>query len=217
MKVRIIAKLIYYFIRLLNLTYRYEFIDINLQKIAKKDRRLNMFTYALWHQNIIAAIFSHMNQKFTMIVSESNDGELVAQTCINLGHLPARGSSTRGGQRAMKEMIKNIQNGHPGCITVDGPKGPAREVKFGIIDVAKLTNLPIVPLSPYPKHFWSFKKSWDQFRIPMPFSKILIVIGEPIVIDRKLAKEDYPRVANEIAQAIDLGESKAQEYFNLGN
>ena len=106
---KMIAQLIYFSIRLLNLTYRYEFVGLENKLNAKNLHPQKTFIYALWHQNLIGAIFSHIGENFTMVISESKDGELVAITCKKFGHHPARGSSTRGGKKAMVEIIKNMK------------------------------------------------------------------------------------------------------------
>lgn len=212
MKMNILTSLIYYFMRLLDLTYRYEYIDENGQTGVLK-RRPSQLVYALWHQNVIAAVLAHFKLKeyFTMIVSESEDGEFAAQTCIKFGHSPVRGSSSKGGKRAMLEMIKNIQAGFSGAITVDGPRGPRFKVKFGIIEIARHAEIAIVPLCPYPSNYWFFKKSWDQFRIPKPFTKITVVFGDPIYIpkDSETTIEEFSKI---VAQKISSLEEIALKY-----
>lgn len=213
MVTKIIAQLIYYSIRLLNLTYRYEFLGLESKKKALALHPQKTFVYALWHQNLISAIFSHIGERFTMVISESKDGELVAVTCEKFGHLPTRGSSTRGGKKAMVEIVKNMKKGFPGAITVDGPKGPPQVVKPGIIEIARLCHCAILPLSPYAKTNWVFKKSWDQFRIPKPFSKIVVVIGEPIYINEDKKRDSFDEIAILISQKIKLGEEIAKSHL----
>ena len=213
MMTKILAQIIYWFIRILNFTYRYEFIGLENKSKAKATNEYKTFIYALWHQNLIGSIFSHIGEKFTMVISESKDGELVAVTCEKFGHRPARGSSTRGGKRALVEMVRNMKAGYYGAISVDGPKGPPHVVKLGIIEIAKLCNCPIVPLSPYPEKAWITEKSWDQFRIPKPFSKIVIVIGEPIFITDETPKEQYEEIAMLIAEKVELGEEIAKAHL----
>lgn len=213
MKIKIISLILFYIIRLLSFTYRYRFIGIENKEIAKKKSPNNSFIYAVWHQNLIGAILSHMDERFTMIISESKDGELVAVTCEKFGHLPARGSSTRGGKRALVEIVQNIKKGFPGALTVDGPKGPARVVKGGVVEIARLSESCILPLSPYPSKYWSFAKSWDQFRVPKPFSTIVVVIGEPIEVGHELKREDFDQLALKTADKINQGEEQAKQWL----
>lgn len=209
MLTKIIAQLIYYIIRVLHLTYRYEFVGLENKEKARALHPNKTFAYALWHQNLIGAIFSHIGEKFTMVISESKDGELVAVTCEKFGHKPARGSSTRGGKKALMEIVRNMNKGFPGALTVDGPKGPAHVAKPGIIEIARLCHCAILPLSPYASNNWVFKKSWDQFRIPKPFSKIIVVIGEPIMIDENISREQFDTIAFELGKKIEQGEQIA--------
>lgn len=213
MKIKILAQLIYCFIRILNFTYRYEFVGLDHKKRAKETLPNKTFVYALWHQNLIGAIFSHIGEQFTMVISESKDGELVAVTCERFGHIPARGSSTRGGKKALIEIVKTVKRGVPGALSVDGPKGPAKVVKPGVIEVARLADCPILPLSPYAKSFWSFEKSWDQFRVPKPFTKIVVVIGEPIYIDKSAERESFEDISHIVGEAINRGEEVAKSYL----
>lgn len=211
MTTKIIAQFVYYLIRMLNFTYRYEFVGRENKDIAKTNSPYKTFVYATWHQNLIGGIFSHIGEKFTMVISGSKDGELVSVTCEKFGHMPARGSSTRGGKNAMLEIVKFMKMGYPGAITVDGPKGPPHIVKPGVIEIARLCQCAILPLSPYPKNFWVIKKSWDQFRIPKPFSKIVVAIGEPIYIPENITREQFDDISKIVADKISKGEEIAKK------
>ncbi|MBC7712292.1 MAG: lysophospholipid acyltransferase family protein [Rhizobacter sp.] len=214
MQIKILANLIYFFVRILNFTYRYEFVGLEHKKNAKAALPNKTFVYALWHQNLVGSIFSHIGEQFTMVISESKDGELVAVTCEKFGHLPARGSSTRGGKKALLEIVRNVRRGVMGALSVDGPKGPANVVKPGVIEIARLAECPILPLSPYAKSFWTFEKSWDQFRVPKPFTKIVIVIGEPIYVGREVEREQYEELAHKVGEAINKGEEIAKSILS---
>jgi len=207
---KIIAQLLYFFIRLLNFTYRYEWVDKDNRLKAAASNPNGVYLYAVWHQNFIGATFVHIGEKFTMIVSGSKDGELVAVACKKMGFSPVRGSSTRGGKEAMFEMIKKLNSGLPGAITVDGPKGPPHVVKPGIVEIARLAHCPVLPLIAYPEKFWFFEKSWDQFRVPKPFTKILIVIGEPINVPENITESEFEDIRLLIANALNKGEEKAK-------
>ena len=99
-----------------------------------------------------------------------------------------------------------MKKGFPGALTVDGPKGPAHVVKPGIIEIARLCQCAILPLSPYAEKSWVFLKSWDQFRIPKPFTRIIVVIGEPIYISEDIERESFEAVATKLENLIELGE-----------
>lgn len=146
-----------------------------------------------------------------MIVSASKDGEYVATACKHYGHYPVRGSSHRGGVKALIEMIKVLKT-KPlnGAITVDGPKGPAFEVKKGIIDIAKKSHRPIIALSCYPEKYWEFK-SWDRFRLPKPFSRIIINYSPPIIIPQNFVQEEYDNKCQLLKSLLITGEKNAKE------
>ena len=215
MKIKIIAQLVYFIIRIINFTYRYEYIGLENKKFARDRHPLKTFVFAVWHQNLIGAILAHGDEKYTMIVSGSKDGELVAVTCQKLGHEPARGSSTRDGKKALIEIVKKIKSGIPGAITVDGPKGPPHVVKPGVIEIARLAGCAIVPMSTYPLHFWTLTKSWDQFRIPKPFTKIAVVIGKPIFCDENVTREQFEHLSLEVASHLQLCEVTGKKHFGL--
>jgi lysophospholipid acyltransferase (LPLAT)-like uncharacterized protein len=207
---KILAQFLYFIIRILHFSYRYVWVDLDNKTKAITSNSKGVYIYAVWHQNFIGSTFVHIGQKFTMIVSGSKDGELVATACKKMGYSPVRGSSTRGGKQAMFEMVKKINSGIPGAITVDGPKGPVHVVKPGIVEIARLAKCPILPLSSYPTSYWSFEKSWDKFRVPKPFSKIYLVLGEPIFVQEEISETEFEKIREDIANAINRGEEKAK-------
>lgn len=179
---KITSNLIFVIVRFLNLTYRYRYHQnegiINLEN-------KNMIL-GIWHQNLLAGILAQMGKTHIVIISKSKDADPVAHVCKKFGHIVVRGSSkntniNKGGKQAKDEMIEFLKKGFPGAITVDGPKGPAFKAKPGIVDMAIKANANIVPYAIGLSSFWQFK-SWDQFRLPKPFSKILISYGNPIDI-----------------------------------
>lgn len=185
--------IIYYFSKLLSLTYSYKFYNVeNLQKA--KDLSFHKGTYfmALWHQNLMGTIFAHGKAPHCVLVSPSKDGELVAYSLEKLKHHCIRGSSHRQFFTAMKQLLRIIATQKIPCaITVDAPKGPLKSVKRGIVDLAKSTQSSILPTYAISKKHFVFKKSWDQFRLPMPFTTIRIYYGEPIIIPKETLISDY--------------------------
>ncbi len=182
--IKILSYLIYGFVKLINFTYRYRYIG-NENLLNLKNKKKN-FIYAIWHQNLFPGIMAQTGHPHIVIVSKSKDAEAVAFTCKRLGHIVARGSSKRGnvdkgGSLAKDEMIEYLKTGHPGAVTVDGPKGPALKVKPGIIAMSKQSQCPIIPYIVTSNSYWQFN-SWDHFRLPKPFAKLLVAYGEPLVI-----------------------------------
>ncbi|MBC7713531.1 MAG: lysophospholipid acyltransferase family protein [Rhizobacter sp.] len=199
----IVSISIYIITRLLHMSYRYRFNNnVVLQNLKKNKQN---YIFAIWHQNLFSGILAQTGLQHIVIVSKSNDAEPVAYTCEHLGHLVVRGSSKRGnveknGKEAKEEMIECLREGHPGAVTVDGPKGPVFKVKPGIIDMAKKSQALLVPYVVCPKSFWQFK-SWDSFRLPKPFSKILVSYGEPIAVSAE--NNSYEADQNKLEVAMN--------------
>lgn len=189
-----LKRIMYFIVRLFDLTYRYRFHSQEKLDQAKGMSEKGNYLLAIWHQNLFQGILAQTGKRYVVIVSKSKDAEPVAFTCSNLGHQVARGSSRakdgrdKGGRAAMEEMTGFLKEGLPGAVTVDGPKGPAKKVKPGIIKMAQSAGIPIVPYAPYGRSFWEFN-SWDKFRLPKPFSVIDIYYGDPIDV-RGLSMEE---------------------------
>ena len=182
---KILSIAMYCCVRVLHLTYRYRFVGV--EKLKKIKNNNKNFIFAIWHQNLFTGILSQKGHPYIVIVSKSKDAEAVAFTCKKFGNYVVRGSSRKGevdkgGRFAKEEMIEHLKLGHPGAVTVDGPKGPALKVKPGIIDMAKQSRALLVPYNTCSAHYWCFK-SWDKFQLPKPFSKVLISYGDPIEVD----------------------------------
>lgn len=212
-----LAHILNIFIRLLNFTYRYHFIGLDNKARAIESNPAKTFVYSVWHNNLVATILGHIGQPFTMVISESKDGELVAVTCEKFGYKPSRGSSTRGGKKALLEIIKNVKAGRFGAMAVDGPKGPVYEVKPGVVEIARQCGCPILPTSSYASSMWVFEKSWDKFRLPKPFSKIVLVIGEPIFVPSEVTREEFESIQKLVAQKMFEGEEIAKKILNISS
>lgn len=209
MKTKISAFFVYLFVRLVAMTYRFRYYGLENIEQAKSKHANGSYVFAIWHENLIAGILASKTVSHACIVSPSRDGEFVATTLKYLGHVSARGSSSRGGKRAMDEMIKYVGTGIPGAITVDGPRGPRHVPKRGIFEIARATGAPIIPYTAIPKNCWVFKKSWDQTRLPKPFSKILVFYGDPVFIDQNIQTSDLARLSEDLTARLMEGEFAA--------
>lgn len=168
------------------------------------------YVLAIWHQNLFAGILAQNGRRHTVMISRSRDGDAVAYLCGRLGHHVVRGSSKKGsrdkgGKLAKDEMIEVLRSGMPGAVTVDGPSGPIHEVKPGIVEMARLAGVPIVPYLAIPQHYWRFN-SWDAFRLPKPFTRIDIYYGDPIAVCPKTCYADFPQQQVTIAAALQAVE-----------
>ena len=173
--------LTYYLLYLLILfcrrTYRYRFSYAP----SYHDVANGPYIVAIWHQNIIASVLGAQQKTYTVLASTSQDGDAISFVLERLGHRVVRGSSRRGGIQAYRSLIHAAQNGDCTAITVDGPIGPRHEVKMGVLRLAQKTGQPILPVTAVAQHFIRFS-SWDHFRFPLPFSRIMLCFGEPIFV-----------------------------------
>ena len=115
------------------------------------------------------------------MTSRNFDGAWIARILQKFGFGTARGSTSRGGARALAQLRRDLVSGRPVAFTVDGPRGPARVVKAGVVFLAGLTEHPILPYHIESDRHWTLN-SWDLTQIPKPFSTVALVIGEPIPV-----------------------------------
>jgi hypothetical protein len=156
--------------------------------------------YAFWHQRQVYFTWTHRGVDAAILVSRSKDGEMIAET-MRLSRIAAvRGSSTRGGAAAAKEMVDTLRSGLDVGITPDGPKGPAREVKSGVLRVAQLSGSPIVPIANALSRRLELRKAWDRYHVPLPFGRSAVVYGEPIEIG---PDDDAAAKGAELKAALD--------------
>ena len=164
---------------LIGSTLRYQIEDWDYCRFLK-DRKLAVI-YSFWHNQIFSATHFWRSRGITVITSQHFDGEYIAGIIEKFGYYAARGSSRRGSTKALLELKRCLQKGRDVAFTVDGPSGPAYRVKPGPLWLSRKTGAPIVPFHIQPKKFWRLK-SWDELRIPKPFSAVLVKIGHPLTV-----------------------------------
>lgn len=150
-----------------------------VEQIERLEREGSSFILAFWHCKLLLMQYALRGRAVTALISRHGDGELIARTMARFGHEAARGSSTRGGTQALRTAIRVAQAGGSIAITPDGPRGPARIAKPGVVEIARATGLPILPVSLGYSHCKRLR-SWDRFEVPLPFSRLIIAHGEPI-------------------------------------
>jgi len=179
-------------------------------RIHPADPASGRFVYAFWHESLLAPLATR--PKIRVLISQHTDGEVIAQICQRLGIGVIRGSTARGGSQALLEMIREAgESTHLG-ITPDGPRGPRRELKPGIIMVASQTGLPIVPVGVGFVRAWRFQ-SWDRFALPWLGSTVVGVLGEPTHVPRDLDRGGLSEwkqvVQNRLLELTELAEEWA--------
>ena len=152
--------------------------------------------YSTWHENTAIAVWGLRNQNLAMMASDSDDGEYIARGIAAFGNIPVRGSSSAGGARATRELVRYLKRGNSAAITPDGPRGPRRELQMGVITLAAVSGAPLVPYHIEATRQWELT-SWDRHRIPKPFSSVIIGIGEPYYVDKERFKTDAEPLCRE--------------------
>jgi lysophospholipid acyltransferase (LPLAT)-like uncharacterized protein len=169
---------------------------------------------AFWHGRVLTATYFFRDRGIVVMISENFDGEWIARIIEKFGYGTSRGSSSRGGQRALLQLKRDMEEGRPAGFAVDGPRGPARRVQPGVVWLAKLTGNPVVPFHMEASRFWNLN-SWDRTQIPVPFSEVALVVGEPIHVSAEAdeAAIEEKRVA--VEQALQELESRAARLLLL--
>ncbi|MHB2026459.1 MAG: lysophospholipid acyltransferase family protein [Elusimicrobiota bacterium] len=175
------------------------------ENLKRQNRR---FIYAFWHQRQVFFTWSHRGEPISILVSRSQDGELIARTMSLFSIHSSRGSSSRGALAGLREMEKILTSGFDIGFTPDGPKGPARQIKPGVLYLAQKLNLPILPIANALSHKLEFKKSWDHFQVPLPFGRAVISYGKPIHVG---PSDDLSQKADELKTAMDQITREADE------
>ena len=136
---------------------------------------------AFWHGRILPSTIFFKRRGIVVITSENFDGEWIAGIIERFGYGTARGSTSKGGARALVQMKREMAAGKPTGFTIDGPRGPARVAQAGAVWLSKATGNPVLPFHVEAKSHWTVN-SWDRTQIPKPFSTVAIAIGEPFVV-----------------------------------
>ncbi len=197
-------------VRLLWATCRIESIsgEENLAPLIADKSNQKAFIPCFWHELLIFGVYylwqlQKRGVNIGFLVSPSADGELGAQLLDSYGIRAIRGSATRTGAQAMQALYTAVKKeGVCPANSPDGPKGPVREFKVGTVLLAQLTQVPLVPLAYAADRAWRLK-SWDRFVVPKPFSRIKIVVGQPIYVDKRLSKEAQEAVRQKVETALN--------------
>ena len=144
------------------------------------------FIIAFWHGELLMQPFLYhkirSSHKIAVMISEHFDGELIARTIERFGFQSIRGSSKKGGARALIAALRKLKEGYDIAITPDGPRGPRHSVAGGIVALSQKSGAKIVPFSYQAERYWQLN-SWDRFVIPKPFSKLSFYVGEPFSVE----------------------------------
>lgn len=209
-KVRLKAMLLLGLVSSLHATIRLERTGFNDFIEGKKfDRPILVVS---WHGTMIIPLYCFRALNLVIMSSLSEDGDLMVKVLEHLQYRSVRGSSSRGGMRGLLEMIRLIKNGGNGAMTVDGPRGPRHEVKPGMVMIAQKTGGYILPVGAAFSHCLTLK-SWDQTKIPLPFSRVVMHTGNPFVINPEVSIEEGCEM---MKSALFESNRQAEIYLNNG-
>jgi len=195
---------------LLSRTIRLEFVN---KKVP--DRFLSEgknFIYAFWHGRQLLLFHSHRNSGVIIPASESRDGDIQAGILKRFGFDVVRGSSKRKGERALLGLVDGLRRGKRIALAVDGPRGPVYEVKQGVTYLSGKLDKPIVPVITSAKRYWILDKIWDKYLLPAPFTRGIVLYGEPLIV-QGTSIEELESKRKELETRLNGLMAQADVYF----
>jgi lysophospholipid acyltransferase (LPLAT)-like uncharacterized protein len=188
------------------LRWRTEGLD-HLDAIVKGGRQPIL---AFWHGRILPATYYFRRRRIVVITSENFDGEWIAGIIERFGYGTARGSTSRGGRKALLQLTRDMAAGKSAGFTVDGPRGPARAAQPGAVWLAKATGNPVLPFHLEASRHWTMS-SWDRTQIPKPFATVSIAMGEPFYVPADADDAAIEGARQMLEQRLKALEGRASE------
>ena len=177
-------------------------VDCGREKLDRLRAEGQPYIYAIWHRNVLFSPYLLRGQNTAVMISSSRDGELITRVVKTFGNTAFRGSTSRGGVTALKNLAAHLKDGGSGAITPDGPRGPALKLQAGILTAAQRSGAAIVPFAYECTRQWVAEKSWDQHRIPKPFTTFVVSYGDPVYVPRDLDAEEYENWIEKLERAL---------------
>ena len=156
----------------------------------------------IWHGRLLPAGYYHRGRGMVGLISRSEDGEYIARVLRRWGYDAVRGSSSRGGMPALREIVRLARSGRTIAITPDGPRGPRQKLKPGVLAAARATGLPMVPVAAGADRAWWFE-SWDRFLVPKPFARIRVAYGSPFEVPRDAGPEEIEAIGRRLEAELN--------------
>jgi len=200
------------FLSLLGTTLRFQVQDA--RHFLKYRQAGQNVIFVLWHSRLLPLVYLHRKEGVVGLVSQHRDGEYIARVMARMGFGTVRGSSTRGGSQALRDLVRSVREGRDLAITPDGPRGPARRLKPGALTVARLTGAPLIPVAAGGTRVWR-ARSWDGFMVPKPFSTLRVRYGPGVFIPRSSSDQELEShrteleaELNRLTDQVDRGEGE---------
>lgn len=170
--------------------------------VAERMRAGKPIVFLLWHGRLLPLAHYHRGRHYVTMISQSADGEYIAQIVQGWDYGVVRGSSSRGGTTGLRELIRHLRAGRSLAITPDGPRGPFQRMKPGALLAAQLTDTPVLPLAAGIDRAWSFGK-WDRFLVPRPLARVSIRYDEPFSVPRETDAEGLEQISAATETALN--------------
>jgi lysophospholipid acyltransferase (LPLAT)-like uncharacterized protein len=168
--------------------------------------------YVTWHQRMSYFFYFGGSHHVTTMISRSRDGEYVARLASWLGFRTVRGSSSRGGPTAVRELTRRIREGELGGMLADGPQGPARVAKLGTVLIARDGGAPVIPVLWGADRCWTFN-SWDRYLLPKPFARIVLYAGEPLWVPQTVRGQELEKYRLLLEERMNEGTRWCDRHF----
>lgn len=150
-------------------------------EVAALERAGRPYVAVFWHARLLPLAWAYRGSDVATLVSRSRDGRLIADVASRWGYRVERGSSSRGGTAGLRAIVRHLQAGRRVALTPDGPRGPARVMKAGPLQAARLTGAPLVPIAIAASRAWH-AGSWDRFLVPLPFARVVVRFGPALAV-----------------------------------
>ncbi|TGK33799.1 DUF374 domain-containing protein [Leptospira gomenensis] len=186
--------------RLIGLTSKR--IDIGDESLQRIRREKKPYILSIWHTNVLYSPYLNRNAGAAVLISESKDGDFINEVVHRFGNYSIRGSSSKGGSKALKALFQHLKKNLPAAITPDGPRGPAFVVQPGLIACAQVSQIPIIPFHYECTRQWIAERAWDKHRIPKPFTTFVVSYGEPIYVPRNLDEKSFEDTRLKVENAM---------------
>ena len=193
-------RLAYRYIRLLRASMRFESHNAGVLDRVRDEH--GQYIMVFWHSRFVLMRFAHPYEKLAVLASMHRDAKMLGRVLERLNVVIARGSSTRGGTVGMRELLRRVRDGYDLAITPDGPKGPRRRVKAGVLAAGKYTGKPIVAVG-FGASRGRRLASWDQTLMPYPFSRGVFVYGEPMLVPADAGDDQLACMRDELERTLD--------------
>ena len=200
----LVSGFIYAFARIIGSTLRLKLVNFERVRDLPGGR-----VYCGWHGHSFIPAHHFRNRGYWVIISHSRDGEIQNRIFTKLGYNVIRGSTGRGGVRALIESIRVLRDGATMAITPDGPRGPSGVVQEGVMMMAQKSGCALIPVGTYAKPAW-FAPTWDRYMVPLPFARGVFVFGDPIYVKENATTEEMECLRKKLEEEIHRLQAEAK-------